>query len=263
MQPHDDKARVAIVNDLSRFFGRITRDDQCFRLRTNPRRNDRQQPVERLLGGDPAIGLQPRDILAGQQKASRRLDNVQQNDGNAQCLGQAAGDPRLMCRTGRQVDWHDDSAQELPRLFDVNHSRIHRWRDEHWHVRLSQHPLGRRSKEEFARARQPMRAHHDQLAGPLARNPKNLDRRLADSRLVFTHRHRRRAIAEHLRHKAGDLLLRQLTGPHNTRAHIHCRREQRIFDAQYNQACEEVLGDRRCVTKRCRRRIRVVNRTQD
>ena len=124
-------------------------------------------------------------------------------------------------------------------------TRIDRRRDEHRHRRLAEHSLGGRSKEQLARTGQAVRAHHDQIARPLARDPQNLDRRLANRYVVVTGRKRRRPVPEHTGDELPNLTLGDIARPMNARPEIHRDGQQRILDGQDDQPGRKVFGNGR------------------
>ena len=98
MQPHDDKTRLAIANDLGRLLGGIAEDDQRFRPKLP--RHCRDQFLETVLGNGAAVGIQPEQVVPRQQPAPHRLDDVHEDEGQTQRLRDTARHLRLMERRG-------------------------------------------------------------------------------------------------------------------------------------------------------------------
>ena len=129
--------------------------------------------------------------------------------------------------------------------------------------RLTKHALGRRAEEQLADAGEAMRADHDEVARALARDAKDFRRRLANGRFVLQHRELRRVRAERSGRELLDLVLRLLGCPHRAGAKIGGLRQQRILDRQHDQPRRKVIGNRRRVTQRTRRRLGEIDRAED
>ena len=162
MQAHDDQTCVTIAGDLRNLLGRLAISRQ--RLGSGALWSVACQPLQLRFRA-----ITPFCFHGGQRRMTRkcanRLDNMRNEHRHGEFLADPAGDRHLVRRRRGQIDRHEHSSNRLANLIEVGRTGIGSRGDERRHRRFAEHPLGRRSEEQFSEARQSVRRHDDQ-AGP-------------------------------------------------------------------------------------------------
>jgi len=124
-------------------------------------------------------------VQPGGERGSHRFDHVQQDQGDSECLRQACRDHRLVPRAWREVHRHHDAPNQLRGVLDRDLTGVSRRRHQYRCGRLAQDALRRRPEEQLSHPGEAMGADHDERAGSLAGDPKNLFGRLTDRDVVI------------------------------------------------------------------------------
>ncbi len=155
----------------------------------------------------------------------------------------------LMQRRIGEIHRHEDMAHESPRVLNRHRARVVGRRDEHRLRRFAQHALRRRSEEQLANPRHPVRTDDDEVARALPGHPEDFRCGFPDTDVVL---HRHRTIWLTIACGPDEVLQLPpavLRAPDDAASEVERFGQQPVFNGEQQQPRPEVTGNRCRITQ--------------